>query len=110
MVILSVVPPSPKESGKKVLAISLITHESRVISSFNLNTFLQVQSPPSLSVFSFNVKDYMNESKVNFAPKPQQEKVTLSNVVKDRLSLMLTHLQKDVANLVHNATPLYDLF
>ena len=52
----------------------------------------------------------MNESEVSSAPKPQQEEVTLSNEVKDRLSHMLPHLQKDVANLLQNATPLYDLF
>jgi hypothetical protein len=53
-----------------------------------------------MSIFSFDIKDYMNVIEVSSAPKPQQEEVTLSNAIKDRLLLMLSHLQKNVADLV----------
>jgi hypothetical protein len=59
-----------------------------------------VQGPSSLSIFSFDIKDYMNVIEVSSAPKPQEEEVTLSNAIKDRLLLMLSHLQKNVADLV----------
>ena len=34
----------------------------------------------------------------------------MSAAVKDQLQLMLPHLEKDIADLVCNATPLYDIF
>lgn len=44
------------------------------------------------------------------ASKVHQGEPAMSATVKDQLQLMLPHLEKDIADLVCNATPLYDMF
>ena len=64
-----------------------------------------------MSVFSFNIKDYIEEGEVSSsASKIHQEGHVLSAKIRDRLQLMLPHLEKDIADLACNAKPLYDIF
>ena len=77
----------------------------------NLTISLQAQSSPSLNVFPFDIKDYIEEREIGCsAPDTHQEEHVLSSVTRDRLQLMLPHLEKGIANLACNAKPLYDIF
>jgi hypothetical protein len=65
--------------------------------------------PPSL--FSFNIRDYIEEGKVSSsAPEAHREEFVLSVATRDRLQLMLPYLEKDIVDLVRNAKPLLDIF
>lgn len=64
-----------------------------------------------MSIFSFDIGDYIEEGEVNSSvPKTHQEGTILSASTRDQLKSMLPHLEKDIANLVCNAKPLQDIF
>lgn len=72
--------------------------------------FLQAQNSRSLSIFSFNIKDYIEEEEVSsWAPEAHQEKI-LADVVKDQLLEMLPHLEQNIAALVQNTEPIQGIF
>lgn len=82
-----------------------------VFTIFNFDVFLQAPNSPSLSVFSFNIKDYIEEGEISsFASKIHQEEPILLAVVRGQLELMLPHLEKDIADLACNAKQLHDIF
>ena len=77
----------------------------------DLTISLQAQSSPSLNVFPFDIKDYIEEGEIGCsAPDTHQEEHVLSSATRDRLQLMLSHLERDITDLVCNARPLLDIF
>lgn len=73
--------------------------------------YLQAQSPLSLSVFSFDIKDYIEEGEVSSSvSKIHHDEPVLLVVIRGQLQLMLPHLEKDIADLVWNAKPFHDIF
>jgi len=86
-------------------------HLSSVLLLSNLTVSSQVQGSPSLKVFPFDIKDYIEEGEISCStPDTHQQEHVLSAVIKDRLQLMLPYLERDIADLVSNARPLLDIF
>lgn len=57
------------------------------------------------------MKDYIEEGEVSSSiVQVHQEEAILSDATKDQLQLMLPHLEQDIADLVHNAGPIRDIF
>ena len=77
----------------------------------NLTVSLQARGSPSLNVFPFDIKDYIEVGEISHStPDTHQEEHILSAATKDRLRLMLPHLERDITDLVCNARPLLDMF
>ena len=77
----------------------------------NLTVCLQVQGPSSLSVFPFDINDYIEEGEISCSvPDAHQAEHILLAATKDQLQLMLPHLERDIADLVCNVRPLLDIF
>jgi len=75
----------------------------------DLTISLQAQSSPSLNVFPFDIKDYIEEGEIGCSAPDTHQEHALSSTTRDRLQLMLPHLERDITDLVYNARPLLDI-
>lgn len=73
---------------------------------------MQAQDSPPFSLLELDIEDYLGESEVNSenASAQQIEAAPLADTLKNQLQSMLTHLEKDVVELVQDAEPILNIF
>ena len=76
----------------------------------NLIVCLQVQGPSSLSVFPFDINNYIEVGEISCSISDPLQEHVLSAATRDRLQSMLPYLKRDIADLVCNSRPLLDIF
>ncbi|XP_066327667.1 uncharacterized protein [Miscanthus floridulus] len=92
--------PNPQSIKGPRKLIEISSDDMGTSSAIHPSLGKKAQSPLPPSLFSFNIRDYIEEGKVSSsAPKTHQEEIALSAATKDQLQLMLPHLEKDTADL-----------